>query len=356
VKPSDDPNVLSQPSVSSYTVPITVSAGLSYSTECSMLMTSCALRDLVTTPRGYCEPLQATTSHGDRVSPLLGASPQESAEDSGVPVGAYGLTLSGVDGARAFLVPAPPSWPVLDIVRQQGGGEPRGEMIDDARAELALGGGGHVRLARHPLQAVFETPVRVTDAELVHPFLSGAAAVSAFWLGRESFHAGAFVADGGAWALIGDRQAGKSSMLAWLALHGHGILSDDVLVVDGVAVFAGPRSVDLRAEPAVRLGTGEPLGRVGVRDRWRLQLAPVEAELPLYGWILLGWGEQVEVRRLPGGVRVTELARHRIMNVPPRRPEALLDLATLPAWELRRPQRWDSIGAAADQLLQTIAG
>ena len=134
------------------------------------------------------------------------------------------------------------------------------------------------------------------------------------WLGREGFHGGGIVVDGGVWAVLGDKTAGKSTTLAWLARAGVGVVSDDVLIVDGETVLAGPRSIDLREEAAERLGTGELIGRVGARDRWRVTLAPIAAELPLRGWITLEWGEAVAVEPIRGAERL------RALLPAPRRP------------------------------------
>jgi hypothetical protein len=139
--------------------------------------------------------------------------------------------------------------------------------------------------------------------ELVHPHLAPGAAVLARWLGRETLHAGAVLAGGGAWAMLGDRESGKSSTLDWLAAHGHPVLADDLLVLDGSDVLAGPRCIDLRADAAQRLGAGEPLGVVGTRERWRLRLGPLASSAPLRGWGILDWGDDVAVEpvRAPSG-------------------------------------------------------
>ncbi|MGH3004321.1 MAG: hypothetical protein ACRDOS_00140 [Gaiellaceae bacterium] len=270
------------------------------------------------------------------------------------PRGAYGFALRGVEGAEELLVDAPASWPLLEVVRTTGSEAPPLDRLGDDRAELRLHGGGCIRIARSPLRATFATPSPLADAELVHPLLGAAAAVAAHWLGREAFHAGAVLLDRGAWGLVGERGTGKSSTLAWLGLHGADVLSDDLLVLEATTVFAGPRSVDLRAEPAAQLGAGEHLGRLGSRERWRVRLSAVPPELPLRGWVLLGWGDRLDMRRLPGGVRLTELARQRAVKVPPLHPQSLLELAALPAWELRRPRRWSSLEEAAGLLLGTV--
>jgi hypothetical protein len=147
---------------------------------------------------------------------------------------------------------------------------------------------------------------------------------------------------------------GKSSTLAWLALQGHPVLCDDVLVVAGGSACAGPRAVDLRADAADALGCGEPVGRLGGRERWRLRLPPVEAAVPLRGWIFLGWGDDVSIEPLPASERLVQLAGQRSMRRPPVDPAALLALAQLPAFALRRPRGMTSIAAAADALLATV--
>ncbi len=161
---------------------------------------------------------------------------------------------------------------------------------------------------------------RPDDRALVHPHLAGVAAVAAHWLGRESFHAGAFVAGGGVWGLLGERGAGKSSMLASLALAGVPVVSDDVLVLDSRTALAGPRSIDLRSDASAHLDAGEPLGVIGGRERWRLPLAPIAPELPLRGWVVLGWDERTAVRQLQGSRRLTSLLPYRAARLYP--PEA----------------------------------
>jgi hypothetical protein len=200
--------------------------------------------------------------------------------------------------------------------------------------------------------ACYAVPRRLSTDELVHPYLAPAAAIVSRWMRRLSFHAGAFMSGDAAWGLVGDREAGKSSTLAWLAQGGHQVVADDVLVLENGTAYAGPRSVDLREDTAERLGVGEALGVVGARHRWRVALPPIQAEIPFRGWVFLAWGERLEAERLPGSECLTRL----IANLTPQLPAAdsayLLELATLPAWELRRPKDWDLLGEAADLLLE----
>jgi hypothetical protein len=275
---------------------------------------------------------------------------------SRIAAGAYGLALRGLESAAHLLVAGVDTWQPLDVLRRVGTGSAQIDRLGDERAEVAFEGGGQVVIEREPAQAIFTLPRPLSDEELVHPYLAPLGVIAGYWSGRESFHAGTFLLNEGAWALVGDRGAGKSSLLAWLSLEGREIVADDILVLDDGNALAGPRAVDLRAGPARRLGAGEPLGVVGARERWRLTTGSVAAEAPLRGWIFLRWGDRVEMERLPGGRRVPELARHRALRVPPKDPRVLVELAGLPAWELRRPRRWASLGEAGARLVEVLAG
>lgn len=270
--------------------------------------------------------------------------------------GAYGLRISGID-ADTLLVPAELDWPHLRIVLSIDDSPLAEERVTDDRADLRLRTGGRLAIERATGIAQFAVPHPLTNHELVHPFLAPAAAVMAHWLDRPCFHAGAFLSAGGVWALAGDRECGKSSTLAWLALQDHRIVADDILVFDqSGGVYAGPRSIDLREETADRLGAGEPLGRVGTRSRWRMSLPAIQGQLPFRGWFFLNWGEALELRRLRASDCLTLLLHHRTVRIPPPSPASLLELAALPAWELRRPCEWKLFEEAASLLLETASG
>lgn len=269
-------------------------------------------------------------------------------------IGAYGLRLENVEQARPLLVPASPEWPRIRVECRVGRGQGGVEWLSDKAARLQLQDGGEIALDRESGSAAFLVPREVGAEELVHPLLAPVAAVTAYWFGRESFHAAAFVTGSIVWGLIGDREAGKSTMVARLALDGVGIACDDMLVLEGDRVHVAPRSVDLRRDAAERLGAGEPLGVVGARERWRLRVPPVPQELKLGGWVSLAWGERVEAVPLRGPDRLLRLRENLGTKVPPRDPSALLELAALPGWELRRPQSWDALSATVDCLLETV--
>jgi hypothetical protein len=268
----------------------------------------------------------------------------------------YGFRLTGVPHARDLLVDAPGDWPELRLQRGRLSGEREPELVSRDRASVWLSGGASARIDRSTVTAEMRVPDGTTDGALVHPYLAPVALVMAWWHGRDGFHGGAIAADGGAWAVLGDKEAGKSTTLAAFALAGVEVVSDDVLILDGDAVFAGPRSVDLRPDAAARLGVGESLGRVGTRERWRLQLPPVAPQLPLRGWITLAWGDRLAVERVRGRERLTSLLPHRGVRLGSVHPEGLMHLSSLPLWRLVRPPDWASIDAQRDRLLDAIAG
>ena len=199
-------------------------------------------------------------------------------------VGCYGFRVSGLSGAADLLVDAPPSWPRLEVRHASPAGSPR-PALDSIGPDVAqiLLQHGWVELDRRAASVTFRLAAPPPPKDLVHPYLAPAAAVAARWAGRDGFHAGAIVAGDGAWAVLAAKGGGKSSLLAWLAMHGHPVLADDLLVTDGGTALAGPRCVDLRGDAAERLGSGEPLGVVGQRERWRMALGPVPPRCPCAG-------------------------------------------------------------------------
>ena len=275
------------------------------------------------------------------------------ARSTGSRLGAYGFSLRGI--SSSLLVRARATWPELELVQQVGRAEFRISRVSRDKAEIPFETGGGVLVERAPARATFTVPTPLADAELVHPYLGTAAAIASYWRGQEIFHAGAFVAGGGAWAVLGERQSGKSSLLAWLELSGRPVVSDDIVVVDHGIVFAGPRSVDLRESAAAELGVGKLLGVVGARERWRLALGPVDEELELRGWILLSWGDTFALKQFGGGDLLTRLAGQRAVRLPPEDPGELLRLSVLPAWELQRPRDWKELPRAGQLLLAELS-
>ena len=107
------------------------------------------------------------------------------------------------------------------------------------RARHPLLGGHQIEIRRDPL-AVDLVLARPTAPEcVIAPHLTSAASTIATWMGRAAIHGGAFLHDGGAWVLLGDKGQGKSTTLGWLATSGVPIITDDLVVCDGVRCWPG---------------------------------------------------------------------------------------------------------------------
>src|SRR3954452_789873 len=248
---------------------------------------------------------------------------------------AYGFRIEGAPGEPWLAVHGADHWPLLTIERDPE--QPEGPFlkVDDDRFRAT------VRSDR-------------TDDELLHPGLAWAPLLLAERRGIDALHAGAVLGPEGAWAFVGTKEAGKSTLLAWLARLGAMVLVDDVVVFEGGNCLAGPRFVDLRP-PAARRMAGEADVRGGTRSR--VVLPPAPAEVPLAGFIHLSWGSELALEPLPAHARLerlppprARLAAMRAQDGCPKPPPLLLDLAARPAFELRRPRRWEALAASADAL------
>jgi hypothetical protein len=271
--------------------------------------------------------------------------------------GAFGLHLPMLRDAGDLLVQAPEHWTEWQILLAEGSGSPA-EFVEDSRARIRSAPSGWVDLDRSRRLSTMHLPSAPGPAEIAQPFLGSTAVVAAHWMGLHSFHAGAFVADGRAWAILGTKGAGKSSLLAALSLRGLAILADDVLVVDErLQGLAGPRCIDLRHEASAALGVGETLGVVGTRERWRVGLKPVEPEVPLGGWIQLEWGA-AEIMPVPAQERVEALFANLALRAQSHDPAVLsrlMELFALPMLHVRRPRDIGRIDETAERLCAHLA-
>jgi hypothetical protein len=229
------------------------------------------------------------------------------------------------------------------------------DYLDDERATALLHGGGVAHIDRANATTELILPAAPSPEALLHPHLAITALVAGAWLGRRTFHAGSFVHSGCVWAVLGDRERGKSSTLAWLAAHEVPVFADDLLVLDGDTALAGPRILDLRASAAAYFGLGRHLGTVGTRPRWRVELPDVAPELPFGGWVCLEWSESaVTVEQIPAARRLERLVAARgIERAEPSTAEWLPIIAK-PMVSLWRPKRWDALNRAMTALLDEL--
>jgi hypothetical protein len=263
-------------------------------------------------------------------------------------LGAYGFALAGLEGAKRLLSPVSGQRPVLEVASTTPGWAPRAGALT-----LPLEGGGALHLEREPLRAVFALPRPLAAEALVHPYLVPAAALAGEWHGLHAFHAGAFVAGGGVWGVVGGRGDGKSSFLLSLALRDVTVVTDDLLVSGGRDVFPGPRAVDLREDAHRHFGLGEAMGVLGTRARWRYRLPAAPGSLPLHGWLVLEWGDGCTVTPVAPAERVALLLQQRTLPRSPLAPPPAL--LALPMLRLRRPRSWASLDAAAECALAAVA-
>jgi hypothetical protein len=279
-----------------------------------------------------------------RLRRVLGVPLASDASRSAPALGAYGLVIHGIPGANPWMQPQLSTAPTFslhvhaDDVAADDLSEP---VLTETRADFPLIGGGRLRQERHHTEAHFHLGARPPDEDLLHPYLAPAAALYWQWSGREAIHAGVFEAGGGAVLMLGDKEAGKSTTLAWLATQGGTpVLSDDLAVLDGDQVLVGPRSIDLRVEGTLP-GVSEHLVRSGERHRVRLPAAP--PALRLVGLVVLDWGPALDLAPVGFASRMELIARQRTFPTVPANPTALLELASVPMIRATRPRDPDGL-------------
>ncbi|CAN5649276.1 hypothetical protein BH20ACT23_BH20ACT23_14500 [soil metagenome] len=270
--------------------------------------------------------------------------------------GVYGLTFSELGSAPGLVSPAGDDWVDVRLDRRRGHGPFPPTTISEQRAAVRVDDGGQVIVSRRQRRATVLSSRVIPVEELVHPYLSPVGAVFAHWLGWQALHAGAVAGPGGAWGVLGPSGAGKSTMLAWLALRGWPVVSDDLLVTRDMEALAGPRMLDIRPSAAGQVGGHRRFNSCRGGSRRRLRLSAIDPQIPLAGWIFLAWGDGPSLVGLGPSERLRRLGENRMVRlVSSTTPARLLDLATLPAWELRRPKRWDLLGVCAERVLELVS-
>jgi hypothetical protein len=227
--------------------------------------------------------------------------------------------------------------------------------LDSECVAVGRKGESSLEVSRRPAAIVLELDEAASPDALVHPLLTAPISILARWRGDLTFHAGAFLAGGRAWAVMGGRESGKSTTLAALAERGHSLLGDDLLVLDEGEVRAGPACVDLRPDVARRVPGARYVGEVGGRHRHRLAARPGPARATLGGVFLMEWSEQraLEVERLSPTAALEALcAQEYIGLMGPVDPEKILDLLELPIWRVTRPADWALAEEVVDRILE----
>lgn len=277
--------------------------------------------------------------------------------------GAYGLRIGGglaeEQGGGTRLVEACATWPKWDVTWEPSATADTDhlsfvETWSPDRAVVRAQPRGRITIDRKLAQTTLHLSEAPTAEAVVHPYLASTGVVAGAWLGRSSFHAGAFLLGGQAWGILGGREMGKTSLLMCLHQAGAPILTDDLLVLDGAVAFAGPRCLDLRHSAAERFDEGRYLGRVGNRDRWRVTLPPSPAEVPFGGWVLLAWADEVSVQVPPPSLRLAGLASHRGLLAKGADTAGLLDGLAYPMVVFARPRDWGQVDEGVAQLMDSL--
>ncbi len=264
---------------------------------------------------------------------------------------AYGLELSGWELGADLLERGSEEFPSVAVQQRQGPMPSGAQQLDELGAKLSLLDGERwVTLDRASGRATFWGPPLNPD-ELVHPWLWPVASVFARWYGREAFHGGALIQADSAWAVLGPKESGKSTLLAAHAARGGAVLSDDLVVTDGSLAFTGPRCIDLRQPLPPPLDTRLAFTPARDHTRRRVALAPLPASVPLAGWVFVSWGPSLAINRLSATEALGRLARWRAWTQLESDSAVMLKLASIPAFELRRPRSWDSLEPGLDLML-----
>ncbi|MGI8760855.1 MAG: hypothetical protein ACR2LF_06095 [Jatrophihabitantaceae bacterium] len=263
---------------------------------------------------------------------------------------AYGLNFAGLDADRTLFGERRPDAPTVTIGWEASPATACAGLAGNDTADLQFLSGQRVRMDRVARTATY-SGARIARDERVHPYLGQVAIVHSRWLGREAIHAGAFETAGAAWAVVGGRASGKSSVIAALAARGYSALADDTVITDGHRVYAGPRCVDLRHRIP---GCAQSVTRARRDTRWRVRLAPAPFAAPLGGWIFLRWGERVALSPIPPERLIVMLARRRARTELGSDPGVILELAGRPGWFLTHPKSWDCAESSLSLLLETV--
>lgn len=277
-----------------------------------------------------------------------------------VPGAAYGVRFTGLEPSPTLALFEADDWYPVEVtlttprvVNFRISGDEEGVHAAYESVEV------HVDRPRRKVE-IASVDVLEPDS-LAHPYLGLPAALFAHWSGKEAVHAAGAVVEGRAWGLVGNSEHGKSSLAGAFLAAGHSVLVDDLFVTDGTHAFAGPRCIDLRDGVGARLGLSLPTQRARSNTRDRVRLPPMNGRVPVGGFVHLAWSENGEgptMKKLRVDERLKRLHDARslsYLNAFRAHGELMLDLAALPAWELRRPRDWAKADEATELLVDTLA-
>jgi hypothetical protein len=276
------------------------------------------------------------------------------------PSGAYGfrLILAGSEAILPDLVGVSDEAPAVPVDVRLASIVTTEQTVEDGRVALLTRGGTGMLVRRDPPEVTILAPLEISVEALVHPVLTVPLSILARWRGDVALHGGGFHHAGATWGVIGERTAGKSSMLGLLGDRGVPIAADDLLVIDDGWVRAGPHCVDLRPDVAPYMPAARDLGVVGSRPRHRLSTPPAPARSRLGGIFVLEWHDDPEpsLSLMPMAERLRLLYKSEsiaLMGFAP--PGKVLELLGVPMWRFARRRDWSATDAAVTGLLEAAA-
>ena len=265
-------------------------------------------------------------------------------------LGAYGLRLVGIPHALSLPV-ADPGWETWELVAARV--MPAHSALDVRH--ISGQPGHHLAFDWDRRQVQLVSPVPLLPEALIHPWFTTIAALVAARRGRDTFHAGGVVVEGRVWALLGPKEAGKTSSCLALAHRGFLSTGDDLVVVDGTHALTGSATFDLRETAAAHFGIGTLLELLPNRPRWRVALpaAPLPS-YPLAGFIEPVWSDRTGVHRVPLFEALSVLSKNMYVTTVAGREQRMLDLATVPVLRWARPRSWPDLDASLDTLVSAL--
>jgi hypothetical protein len=274
---------------------------------------------------------------------------------------AYGLTLNGDPslGRRLLSAQTPNSndarGPSVTLTWRSTDGDPVPKPwgFSSEHAYLRF---SHGLLEAHRATAsiTISSAVAPDPEAVVHPYLGFPCAAMNRWRGWDALHGGAFLLGGKAYFVSGEREQGKSTLLAALAAAGHSVMADDMVVIDdALQVHVGPRCIDLRPEAHPQFG-GDVMTFPSDRGRRRIALGPAPSAMPLGGIVDLAWGPTASIERLQAAAMLSVIDAAQFLPFGPARPASFLDLLGLPAWRFTRPRVPSDVTAMSSVLLDNL--
>ena len=265
--------------------------------------------------------------------------------------GVYGMRLLGVAPDPALLAEVAASAPTFEVVRSTtSAGTLEGGVVHGL-----VDGAGSMAVRVEQRQVEYRLGRELTDDELVHPWLAPAAAAMALHDGQLALHGAVLEADGRCVAVLGDREAGKSTLVAAAAARGLGVMTDDVIVLDALhRVHAGPRCIDLRPGSAEHFAIGSSaLARSGTRHRISLPAVPSSAALAAI--VVLAWGSELRATPLLGARAAQHLLPHVAATHRGAAFQRLLDVSRVPHVLLARPRDFGLLEVTVDLLAALLS-